>query len=196
MNFRLLKRVVFGFAAGTALCASAWSATPLLLRNPSLGSDRIAFLYAGDIWTVSRDGGEARRLTSTGTVAVGPYFSPDNSQIAYSTRERGLTDVYVISSEGGVPRRLTWEPSGNQATGWTPDGKKVLFTSGHASKSVYPRLFEVRADGVGPAEVLPLPSVDWGSLSSDGSTLAYTPVRQWQAAWKHYRGGQTAQVWL
>ncbi len=32
-----------------------------------------------------------------------------------------------------------------------------LFTSGRASKSVYPRLFQVRADGVGPAQVLPLP---------------------------------------
>ncbi len=59
-----------------------------------------------------------------------------------------------------------------------------------------PGCFEVRADGVGPAEVLPLPSVDEGSFSSDGSTLAYVPVRQWQAAWKHYRGGQTSQVWL
>jgi tricorn protease len=196
MNSRVILSAAVSVIASMVLCASAWSATPLLLRNPSLGSDRIAFLYAGDIWTVGRQGGEARRLTSTGEVVDGPYFSPDNSQIAYSAREHGSTDVYVIGSDGGVPRRLTWEPTGNQATGWTPDGKKVLFTSVHASKSVYPRLFEVRADGVGPAEVLPLPSVDWGSFSSDGSTLAYNPVRQWQAAWKHYRGGQTAQVWL
>ena len=56
--------------------------------------------------------------------------------------------------------------------------------------------FKIRADGVGPAEALPLPSVDWGSFSSDGSTLAYVPVRQWQPAWKHYRGGQTKQIWL
>src|ERR1700742_3544795 len=161
MNFPLLKRVVFGFAAGPALCASAWSATPLLLRNPSLGSDRIAFLYAGDIWTVPTQGGEARRLTATGAVTDGPYFSPDASQIAYSTHENGLRDVYVISSEGGVPRRLTWDPTGNEVTGWTPDGKKVLFTSERNSHTVLPRLFEVRADGVGPAEVLPLPSVAW-----------------------------------
>ena len=51
-------------------------------------------------------------------------------------------NVYVVSSDGGVPRRLTWEPTGSQATGWTPDGKDVLFTSGHASKSVYPRPFQ------------------------------------------------------
>jgi tricorn protease len=193
---RVLIRVGLSVIAGLALCASAWSAAPLLLRNPSLGQDRIAFLYAGDIWLVARQGGDARRLTSIGTVGAGPYFSPDGSQLAYSSREHGLTDVYVIGIEGGVPRRLTWEPTGNLVTGWSPDGKDVLFTSGHASKSDYPRLFRVRADGVGPAEVLPLPSVDWGSFSSDGTTLAYVPVHQWQAAWKHYRGGQTTPVWL
>jgi tricorn protease len=195
MNSRVFVRAGLSILAGLVICASA-SAAPLLLRNPSLGQDRIAFLYGGDIWTVPRQGGDARRLTSIGAVSGGPYFSPDGSQVAYSAREHGTTDVYVVSSDGGVPRRLTWEPTGSSVTGWTSDGKDVLFTSGHASKSVYPRLFQVRADGVGPAKVLPLPSVDWGSLSSDGSTLAYVPVRQWQAAWKHYRGGQTSQVWL
>jgi tricorn protease len=195
MNSRGLLRAGLSVIAGLAFCASVVAA-PLLLRNPSLGQDRIAFLYAGDVWTVPRQGGDARRLTAIGAVSAGPYFSPDGSQIAYSTREGGLADVYVISSDGGVPKRLTWEPTGSVVTGWTADGKDVLFTSVHASKSVYPRLFQVRADGVGPAEVLPLPSVDWGSFSSDGSTLAYVPVRQWQAAWKHYRGGQTSQVWL
>jgi tricorn protease len=196
MNFRVFASAGLSIVAGLIFCASAAVAAPLLLRNPSLSQDRIAFLYAGDVWTVARQGGDARRLTSIGAVTEGPYFSPDGSQVAYSAREHGLNDVYVSSSDGGVPRRLTWEPTGSQVTGWTPDGKDVLFTSGHASKSVYPRLFKIRADGVGPAEVLPLPSVDWGSFSSDGSTLAYVPVRQWQAAWKHYRGGQTSQVWL
>src|ERR1700689_162188 len=195
MNSRVFVRAGLGIVAGLILCASA-SAAPLLLRNPSLGQDRIAFLYGGDIWTVPRQGGDAIRLTSIGAGSAGPYYSADGSQVEYSARERGTTDVYVVSSDGGVPRRLTWEPTGSLVTGWTPDGKDVLFTSGHASKSVYPRLFQIRADGVGPAEVLPLPSVDWGSFSSDGTTLAYVPVRQWQAAWKHYRGGQTTPVWL
>lgn len=182
--------------AGLVLCTSAWSATPLLLRNPALSQDRIAFLYADDIWTVPREGGEARRLTSVGGVTAGPYFSPDHTQIAYSTGARGLMDVYVVSAEGGVPRRLTWEPTGNRAAGWTPDGKEVLFTSLHASYSDFPRLFRVRADGVGPAQVLPLPSAAQGSFSGDGGTLAYVPVAQWQTAWKRYRGGQTTPVWL
>jgi tricorn protease len=182
--------------AGFVLCASAWSATPLLLRNPALSQDRIAFLYAGDVWIVPREGGEASRLTSVGTVTTGPYFSPDHMQIAYSTRAHGLADVYVMSAEGGVPRRLTWEPTGSNVAGWTPDGKEVLVASMHASYSDFPRLFRVRADGLGPAQLLPLPSAAAGSFADDGNTLAYVPFEQWQNAWKHYRGGQTTPVWL
>jgi tricorn protease len=63
--------------AALIFTASAWSATPMLLRNPSLSQDKIAFLYADDIWTVARAGGEARRLTSVGTVSAGPFYSPN-----------------------------------------------------------------------------------------------------------------------
>jgi tricorn protease len=182
--------------AGLVLSSSAWGATPLLLRNPSLSEDRIAFLYANDIWTVAREGGDARRLTSAGTVSAGPYYSPDHKQIAYSTRAHGLMDVYVMSAEGGVPRRLTWEPTGSRVAGWTADGKEVLFTSYHSSYSDFPRLYRVRADGVGAAQLVPLPSVAAGSFSEDGNTLAYVPFEQWQSAWKRYRGGQTTPIWL
>jgi tricorn protease len=182
--------------AGLILSTCAWSAPPYLLRNPSLSADRIAFLYADDVWTVAREGGEAQRLTSVGMVAAGPYFSPDHTQIAYSTKARGLADVYVISAQGGVPRRLTWDPTGCEVAGWTADGKEVLFTSARSSHSPYPRLYRVRADGVGAAVALPLPSAAGGSFSADGGTLAYVPFQQWQQAWKHYRGGQTTPVWL
>jgi tricorn protease len=193
---RLHARIVFGLIAGLGLWTAAFGAPNLLLRNPSLARNNIAFLYASDIWLVPRQGGEARRLTSVGSVSDGPYFSPDGSQIAYSTRSQGLTDVYVVSADGGVPRRLTWEPTGSRAVGWTADGRNVLFASRHASKSVYPRLFRVRADGEGPSEVLPLPSATEGTFSDDGAHFAYVPVEQWQSAWKHYRGGQTTPVWI
>jgi tricorn protease len=168
----------------------------LLLRNPSLSQDRIAFLYADDVWTVTREGGEARRLTSVNSVVDGPFFSPDGKQILYSARQQQLTDVYVVSADGGVPRRLTWEPTGNDAVGWTADGKDVLFASAHASYSDFPRLFRTHADGTGSPAVLPLPSATEGTYSADGNTLAYVPVMQWEPAWKHYRGGQTTPVWL
>jgi tricorn protease len=174
----------------------AEAAGPLLLRNPSLSRDRIAFLYADDIWTVSRDGGEAQRLTSIDAVSEGPYFSPDGSQILYSSRQNGSPDVYVVPATGGIPHRITFNAEGNFAVGWTPDGKDILFASPKDSPSYYFRLFRAHADGSGNATALPLPSGVTASLSPDGKTLAYVPILQWEAAWKHYRGGQTTPVWL
>jgi tricorn protease len=50
--------------AGWVCGASADSAPPLLLQKPTLSKTHIAFVYAGDLWTVPREGGEARHLTN------------------------------------------------------------------------------------------------------------------------------------
>jgi tricorn protease len=183
------------FSASFSVQASSAQA-PLLLRNPSLSQDKIAFRYADDIWTVARQGGEAERLTSNGQVNAGPIFSPDGVWIAYSARLRGNTDAYVIPSAGGVPRRITWHPDGSSVVGWSPDGKDILITSGAASYRHFLKLFRVHADGSGVPDPLPLPSGFQGSFSPDGQSIAYQPLTKWQPAWKRYVGGQTTPIWI
>jgi tricorn protease len=169
---------------------------PLLLRYPSLSQDQIAFRYADDIWTVSRQGGEAERLTSNGQVAAGPFYSPDGNWIAYSAHLNGNTDAYIIPAAGGVPRRITWHPDSSAVVGWSPDGKDLLIISGQASYRHYQRLFRVHADGSSVPELLPLPSGFQASFSPDGQSLAYQPFTKWQPAWKRYVGGQTTPIWI
>ena len=36
-----------------------------LMRQPDISRHRIAFVYAGDLWTAARSGGPAHRLTTT-----------------------------------------------------------------------------------------------------------------------------------
>ncbi len=169
---------------------------PLLLREPSVNRTHIAFAYAGDIWIVGRDGGEARRLTTSIGIEANPVFSPDGTQVAFTGEYDGNQDVYVMPASGGVPRRLTYHPGPDAAVGWTPDGKQVLFSSTRLSfADGIVRLFTIPAEGGFPGEV-PLPSATEGSYSSDGSHLAYVPVNQWQRAWKRYRGGQTKPIWI
>ena len=93
----------------------------------------MAFEYAGDLWVVSRSGGQARRLTATPGVEIDPYFSPDGSQIAFTATVAGNTDVYVAPAAGGDPRRLTYHPGVDRVRGWTPDGRRVVFASARAS---------------------------------------------------------------
>jgi tricorn protease len=167
-----------------------------LLRNPSLSQEKIAFLYADDIWTVSRSGGDAERLTSNGHVEAGPYFSPDGAEIAYTAHLNGNSDVYIVSASGGVPRRVTWHPVGAEIAGWTPDGKSVLIATKALSYRHFLKLFLVHADGSGMPDALPLPAGSQGSFSPDGQSIAYNPITKWEPAWKRYTGGQTTPIWI
>lgn len=187
----------FCLAAVTALVLASGcaDAAPLLLQHPSLSQTAIAFDYGGAIWTVPRSGGKATLLVLGQDQNSRPIFSPDGSEIAFTGRYDGNTDVYVVSAGGGEPRRLTWHPGADVAVGWTPDGKSILFHSPRDTVRDLDKLFLVDARG-GPARELPLPSGIAGSFSPDGARLAYEPISQWEEAWKQYRGGQTSRIWL
>ncbi|MEP7305093.1 MAG: PDZ domain-containing protein [Acidobacteriota bacterium] len=175
--------------------ARAQSDARLLIRHPTLSRDRIAFSYAGDIWTVARGGGDAARLTAGIGEKWDPYYSPDGAWLAFTADYYGNPDVFVIPAAGGEPRRLTTHPAVDIAVGWTPDGKSVLFTSNRTSANDPLKLFTVPLQGGSPTELLLAMASD-GAFAPDGSRIAYTPKFQWQPAWKRYRGGQTMAIWI
>jgi tricorn protease len=198
MNKLLLAAALVLLSAGTGL---ADAKKPLLPQQPTLSRTHIAFVYAGDLWLVKREGGLARRLTSGIGVETDPVFSPDGTQIAFTGEYDGNLDVYVMPAEGGEPRRLTYHPGLDRVAGWTPDGKNILFRSGRSSYSRFNKLFTVPAKG-GSATALPLPMGEEGSFSPDGTHIAYVPFSNIRsapgvyAAWKHYRGGRASPVWI
>ncbi|MBV9083510.1 MAG: PD40 domain-containing protein, partial [Acidobacteriaceae bacterium] len=175
--------------------AHAENRNRLLLRSPDVSKTQIVFEYAGDLWIVGREGGDARRLTTGIGREMGPHFSPDGTQIAFTGEYEGNLDVYVVPASGGVPKRLTYHPGYDVAAGWTPDGKRIFFMSHRDSYSDSNRLYTISANGSFP-EALPLATAEDGSYSPDGSHIAYLPVFQWQPAWKRYRGGQTLKIWI
>ncbi|HKQ76048.1 MAG TPA: PDZ domain-containing protein [Blastocatellia bacterium] len=173
----------------------AQTETPTLLQKPAINDAQIVFVYAGDLWTVPREGGDAKRLTTGVGTETNPIFSPDGRTIAFTGEYDGNTDIYIVPATGGVPKRLTYHPGGDIVCGWTNDGKRVLFASGRNSHSGFPRLFTVGLDGSFPEEV-PLPMAERGAFSPDGAYLAYEPLTQWQPDWKRYQGGQQDVIWI
>jgi tricorn protease len=167
----------------------------LLLQTPTVSKTQIAFVYGGDIWIVSRQGGVATRLVTGRDMAGSPIFSPDGTMVAFSANYDDNIDVYVVPAAGGEPRRLTYHPGPDVAVGWTPDGRSVLFRSHRASTNDPDKLFTVAATGGFPTP-LPLDMAEEGSYSPDGSQIAYSPIFQWEPDWKGYRGGQTTPIWI
>lgn len=177
-------------------CSFAVAANgPLLLRHPALGKTKIVFTYAGDLWSVGRDGGEAVRLTTGRGQEGDPVFSSDGSTVAFSGEYDGNIDVYTVSADGGVPKRITYHPAPEAPVAFSPDGKKILFRSTAESYSRFPKLFSVSVDG-GLPESLPLPAGFSGSYSADGARLAYMPIAPAFEIWKRYRGGRTTPIWI
>ena len=190
---RLLAVVLFVLMAVSA--ASAQAEKPTLYQRPAISKTHIAFVYAGDLWIVSRDGGEAERLTTGVGTETDPFFSADGSMIAFTGEYDGNVDAYVVPASGGVPKRLTYHPGADRVAGWTPDGKQILFRSPRNSYSDFTRLFTITPDGGFPSE-LPLVMAYAGSYSADGARLAYMPMPPAHTIWKRYRGGRTSPVWI
>src|ERR1041385_4272472 len=133
MNMKLLSSIAFAavlllsFANLGASLGFAQEAT--LFQKPTVNHTHIVFAYAGDLWSVPREGGDAKRLTNGVGTETDPQFSPDGTMIAFTGEYDGNVDVYVVPATGGVPKRLTYHPSAESVVGWTNDGKSVLFSS-------------------------------------------------------------------
>ncbi|MFN2416786.1 MAG: PDZ domain-containing protein [Pyrinomonadaceae bacterium] len=177
-----------------------------LLRYPDIHGDQIAFVYAGDVWTVPAAGGTARRLTSHPGLELFPKFSPDGRWIAFTGQYAGTRQVYVISAEGGEPRQLTFYNDiaslppragyDNRVMGWTPDGRNVVFRANRVAMSDrLGRPYLVPVEG-GTEQPLAITESGGVSYSPDGGRVAFTPISNEFRGWKHYRGGQSPDVWI
>jgi len=166
-----------------------------ILRQPTVSSSEVVFVYANDLWKTSITGGNAERLTTNIGYESAPHFSADGKFIAFTAQYDGNTDVYVIPSTGGEPKRLTWHPGADFVQGWTPGGK-VLFSSGRVGKpSQTFKFYEVAMDG-GHPEVLAIPRAFAGEISPDGKHAAYLYTPAWDGEWRNYRGGQAIPIWI
>lgn len=198
------KTIIF-----TLLCLFALQATATdnarMMRYPDINGNLIAFVYAGDIWTVNANGGTAKRITSHPGIELFPKISPDGKWIAFSAEYSGSRQIWVMPSEGGTARQLTFynsvgemPPRGgfdNVVLDWTPDSKRILF---RANRTAFGdrngRYFTVSIEG-GLEEPLPIVNGGFAAFSPDGSQLCFTPVDREFRSWKRYKGGRATELW-
>ena len=177
-----------------------------LLRFPSTNGNEIVFSYAGDLYKVSINGGEAVRLTSHVGYEMFPRFSPDGKTIAFTGQYDGNTEVYTIPSTGGEPLRVTYTPTNarddlgdrmgpnNMVIGWTPDGQNIVYRN-RIGSGFEGKLYTVNKEG-GLSTVIPLPEGGFSSYSPDGKQLAYNRVMREFRTWKYYKGGMADDIWI
>lgn len=199
----------FLFSLLALICATAGMKAAdeaRLLRFPATNGTEIVFSYAGDLYKVPINGGEARRLTSHVGYEMFPRFSPDGKTIAFTGQYDGNTEVFTMPSTGGEPLRITYTATNgrddlgdrmgpnNMVMTWHPDGNQIVYRN-RISTGFDGKLYQVDKEG-GLSNVIPLPEGGFCSYSPDGKQLAYNRVMREFRTWKYYEGGMADDIWI
>ncbi len=178
-----------------------------LLRFPTIHGDQVVFSYAGDLYTVDKAGGVARKLTNDDGYEMFARFSPNGKKIAFTAQYDGNTEVYLMDAMGGIPKRLTYTATlgrddisdrmgpNNIVMTWKNDNEIVYRSRKKSFNSFKGQLFLANVNG-GLSEELPLPSGGFCSYSPDGKKFAYNRVMREFRTWKYYKGGMADDVWI
>ena len=78
-----------------------------------------------DIHTLDLTTRKISRLTTNRSIDTEGTWSPDGSEIYFTSDRGGSPQIYKISSVGGVPSRITFEGNYNARPRLSPDGKKL-----------------------------------------------------------------------
>ncbi len=165
-------------------------------RHPTIHGDTIVFVSEDDLWSVGTAGGSAHRLTANPGSHSFPRFSPDGSQLAFVSRDEGVSDVFVMDSEGGSASRLTFFGATSHVVGWQPDGRSVIVATDHRQPFAgWLHLWSVPLEGgqatpmdLGPARAISHAKSGGGVVVGRNS---FDPAR-----WKRYRGGRAGSLWI
>ena len=163
--------------------------TPLpSFAEPGISPDgrEIAFVSAGDIWTVSATGGEARLLVAHRASETRPMYAPDGRRLAFVSARTGGGDIYILDFASGALRRLTFDDGLEQLDGWSRDGQWIYFSSTSRDIAGMNDVYRVRATGGTPMAVTDDRYVNEfaGAIAPDGRTLAFSA-----------RGNSSGQWW-
>jgi dipeptidyl aminopeptidase/acylaminoacyl peptidase len=79
------------------------------------------------VWMVPFGGGDAIPMTSKGSSASRPRWSPDGKSLAFlSARGEGKTQVWLLNRQGGEAQQLTEVRQGVGSYDWSPDGTRLV----------------------------------------------------------------------
>ena len=171
--FDLKKQAVAGghvsIVEGVGVRQYAISESGTLVYIP--GTSTVDPGFRRTLMWVDREGNETA-LPAPPAYYQTPKISPDGKQVAMTLFTDGTLQIHILDLTSGAMNRLTFDKSSSFMPIWTPDGKRIIFTSNR--DGIY-SIYWKAADGTGDVQKLgsaPDRYLKPYSCSPDGKTLA------------------------
>jgi TolB protein len=153
-----------------------------LTGNPGVFSTRIAYVNRDvrdgkryRLVVADSDGYGEQTLLALNEPIMSPAWSPDGSQLAYVSFERGHASVFIQSLATSQRRVLADFPGSNSAPAWSPDGKQLAMVLTRDGNS---QIYLVRNDGSNLRRITFSEAIDTEPyFLPDGKTLLFTSDR-------------------
>jgi Tol biopolymer transport system component len=91
-----------------------------------------------EVWTMNTDGSDAHPVTKLGAMSWAPYFHPSGDYLIFTTNLHGFAnfELYIADAAGKHdPVRITTTDAFDGLPVFTPDGKKLSWTSGRTANN-------------------------------------------------------------
>ena len=89
-----------------------------------------------EIYTMNTDGSDQRRITHVGAMSWAPYFHPSGDYLIFTNNTQGFQnfELFMVDAAGKHdPVRVTYTDGFDGLPVFSPDGKKLAWTSGRTS---------------------------------------------------------------
>jgi len=134
--------------------------------------------YLKSIYTIPSGGGPPELLVEGTSADAWPAWSPDVTQIAFSSDRSGGNDIWVTPVDGGGAVQLSFEPAFETHPAWSPDGSRIAYTSEQTGNS---DIWVMSSSGGNPTQLTFDPANDvMPAWSPDGSQIAFLSWRSGQ----------------
>jgi len=102
-----------------------------------------------------------------------PAWSPDGTQIVFTTNFTGRPNIWKVKASGGWPIQLVQAEDRQLGAAWSPDGKWIFYQQDTAGNELY-QIYKVSANGGEPIDVTNRPKIRFLNfhISPDGNFIA------------------------